>query len=482
MKQPGTVGALDERYDLAVIGAGPAGLSAAAEAAEAGLSVLLLDENGAPGGQIYRGISGMPAKRRAILGADFVRGDAVVERFERSAASYARHATVWSLAPDGPKGFEIGVSLAGAARHIHAREVVAATGAHERPFPIPGWTLPGVMTAGAAQIALKASALVPAGRVIVAGCGPLLFLVTAQLLAAGADIVAVLDTAERGNWRRALPHLPDFLRSPYLAKGLRLMLKARRAHFAAGVTTLRAEADADGNLSRIVYGQDGRETTLSCETLLLHQGVVPNINLANAVGCEQDWDEAGLCFVPRTDAWMQTSIPGLSIPGDGAGIRGAEAATLGGTLAALGALCRLGRLTAEERDRRATPIRAEFERYSAGRAFLDALYRPPKAFRVPEVAETIVCRCEEVTAGEIREAVAGGVTGPNQLKIFLRCGMGPCQGRQCSLTVTELIADARGSDAATVGSYHQRPPFKPVTLGELAALPTTPAAVKAVVR
>jgi NADPH-dependent 2,4-dienoyl-CoA reductase/sulfur reductase-like enzyme len=482
MKRLDSIESLDERYDLAVIGAGPAGLSAAAEAAEAGLSVVLLDENGAPGGQIYRGITGMPAPRRAILGADFLRGEAVVDRFERSEASYARHATVWSLAPDRAKGFEIGVSLAGAARHIHAREVVAATGAHERPFPIPGWTLPGVMTAGAAQIAFKASALVPDGRVVVAGCGPLLFLVTAQLLAADTNIVAVLDTAERGNWRQALRHLPGFLRSPYLAKGIRLLLKARRARFVSGVSSLRAEAGADGDLSRVVYARDGRETALDCDTLLLHQGVVPNINLANAVGCEQDWDEGGLCFVPRTDIWMETSIPGLSIPGDGAGIRGGEAAALGGTLAALGALCRLGRLTAQERDRRAAPVRTEFERFSAGRAFLDTLYRPPKAFRVPAAAETIACRCEEVTAGEIRDAVAGGVPGPNQLKVFLRCGMGPCQGRQCGLTVTELIADARGTDAATIGSYHQRPPFKPVTLGELAALPTTPAAIKAVVR
>ncbi|RDJ27751.1 FAD-dependent oxidoreductase [Bosea caraganae] len=482
MKRLANVVELAASYDLAIIGAGPAGMSAAVTAAEAGLSVLVLDENGAPGGQIYRGITGTPVKRREILGAEFWRGEEIVAGFERCEASYAPHATAWSLAPDGSKGFEIGVSLGGAVRHIHASEVIAATGAHERPFPIPGWTLPGVMTAGAAQIALKANALVPDGRVVIAGCGPLLFLVTAQLLAAGANIVAVLDTAEPGNWRRALPHLPGFLRSPYLMKGLRLLLKARRANFISRVTALRAEAGDDGCLARVAHTRGSTETTLACDTLLLHQGVVPNINLANAVGCEQDWDDGQLSFVPRIDDWMQTSIPGLSIPGDGGGIRGAEAAALGGTLAALGAAARLGRLSQDERNQRAAPVRAEFERLSAGRAFLDALYRPPKAFRVPAEAETIVCRCEEVTAGEIREVVAGGVTGPNQLKVFLRCGMGPCQGRQCGLTVTELMADARGVSAEAIGSYHLRPPFKPVTLGELASLPSNDAAVKAVVR
>ncbi len=487
MKQLAAAGQLEPVYDLVVVGAGPAGMSAASLAAEAGLSVLAVDENPAPGGQIYRGITGTPIKRRSILGADYWRGEEIVSRFASSPANFAPRATMWSLSPlperrGAAAGFEVGLSIGGTARHIHAREVIAATGALERPFPIPGWTLPGVLTAGAAQIALKASGMVPDGRVVVAGCGPLLFLVATQLLAAGANVVAVLDTAERGNWGKALRHIPGLVRSSYLLKGVGLLLKARRARLVPGVTDLRAEAGKEDRLARVVYRRGGDEIALDCDILLLHQGVVPNINLSSAVGCLQDWDDRQLAFVPRIDPWMQTSLPGLSIPGDGSGIRGAEAAAAGGMLAALGLLARLGRIASAERDRRAVPLRAAFDRLSAGRAFLDTLYRPPKAFRVPKRNDTIVCRCEEVSAARIRDAVAAGATGPNQMKVFLRCGMGPCQGRECGLTVTELMAEERGSTPSQIGSYHLRSPFKPVTLGELAALPTDEAAVKAVVR
>jgi bacterioferritin-associated ferredoxin len=127
-------------------------------------------------------------------------------------------------------------------------------------------------------------------------------------------------------------------------------------------------------------------------------------------------------------------------------------------------------------------VRAALARASRGRRFLDALYRPGKPFRVPANENVLVCRCEEVTAGKIRETVALGVVGPNQMKSFLRCGMGPCQGRLCGLTVTEMIADARRVPPAEVGYYRLRPPVKPVTLAELAALPKTDAAMRAVVR
>jgi bacterioferritin-associated ferredoxin len=120
-------------------------------------------------------------------------------------------------------------------------------------------------------------------------------------------------------------------------------------------------------------------------------------------------------------------------------------------------------------------------RYRRGRAFLDLLYQPAPNFRRPR-GETIVCRCEEVTARQVVETVALGCPGPNQMKAFVRCGMGPCQGRFCGLTVTELLAQARGRSCAEIGYYRLRPPVKPITLGEIAGLPTNEAAVKAVAR
>ena len=171
----------------------------------------------------------------------------------------------------------------------------------------------------------------------------------------------------------------------------------------------------------------------------------------------------------------------MTIAGDGAGIVGAVAAEHRGRISALHAAFSLERISAGERDRRAKPHRAALARAERGRAFLDHLYRPAKAFRLP-AEEAVVCRCEEVSPQDVRDAIALGCTGPNQLKSFTRCGMGPCQGRFCGLTVTEMIADARGVSPAEVGYYRLRPPVKPITLGELAAMPRDDASLAAVVR
>lgn len=478
----GAAAELAESYDLAVIGAGPAGMAAAITAARCGLSVLAVDENAAPGGQIWRGITGGAVADRAVLGAEYWAGETLTGEFAGSAATYAPRATLFSLMPAEEKPeIELGISLGGQARSIAAREAVLATGALERPFPIPGWTIPGVITAGAAQTALKAHGLVPEGRVVVAGSGPLLLLVAAQLLAAGARIEAVLDTTPRGNLARALPHLPGLLRSPYLAKGLRLLARARGGPpVIRGVEALRAEGQ--GRLASVVFTRGGAATRIAADALLLHQGVVPNTAISNAIGCAHDWESAQLCWVPRRDEWLVGSVPGVSIAGDGGGILGAEAAVESGRIAALGAAARLGAIDHARRDAEAAAPRAALARYAGARRFLDLLYRPARGFRVPAEDATIICRCEEVTAGAIRAALARGATGPNQLKVFTRCGMGPCQGRLCNLTVTEMVAAGRGVPPEAVGTYRARPPFKPVTLGEIASLPQTNEAVKAVVR
>jgi NADPH-dependent 2,4-dienoyl-CoA reductase/sulfur reductase-like enzyme len=477
---------LSARYDLVIIGAGPAGQSAAITAAGLGIATLVVDENLAPGGQIHRGITTTPVRDRAVLGADYWRGLPIAQRFLASGVDYAPAAKLFSLLPAGDEPgrhaeIELGVSIAGQARPVFAGQVIVATGAMERPFPIPGWTLPGVLTAGAAQIALKAHGLVPEGRVVLAGTGPLLLLVAAQLGAAGATITAVLDTTPGANRAGAARHVLDFLRSPYLAKGLALLAKARGGpRRVTGVTAMRAEGE--DRLRAITFTTGGGEQRIEADVLLLHQGVVPNTTISNAIGCDHHWDPLQLCWVPKRDSWLASSVEGVAIAGDGGGIAGADCAAESGTLAAIGAAHRLGRIDDGTRDAMAAPVRAALEKLGRGRAFLDALYRPAEGFRIPAGNDTIICRCEEITAGQVRDAVAGGATGPNQLKAFLRCGMGPCQGRLCNLTVTEIVAAERGISPEQAGTYRLRPPFKPVTVAEIASLPQTNAAVKAVVR
>jgi octopine oxidase subunit A len=455
-------------YDLVVIGGGPAGLAAASLAARAGLSTVLFDENPGVGGQIYRGITSTPLTNRTILGEDYWAGEALAAEAKASGASIVTGATVWSLDPQRI----VGVSIDGKARMIAAQRVIIATGSLERPFPIPGWTLPGVMTAGGAQTALKAHGLLPAGRTVVAGTGPLLWLLAAQLLRAGGSIDAILDTTPRGNWLRALPHLPDFMLSPYFAKGLALLSEVRAKVPVHKVD--RVEAIGDGKLREVVFGQ-GR---MAADLLLLHQGVVPNVNLALAAGVAHAWNERQLCFQPVLDQDFASSVPGIAVAGDGAGIAGGTAAAERGRIAAIAAVRAL-RPDGDVPDPQ--PVRQRLRREEMGRAFLDWLNRPAASFRQPE-GDTVVCRCEEVTARQVRDMADMGCEGPNQMKAFLRCGMGPCQGRLCGLTVTELIAAQRKATPAEVGYYRLRPPVKPITLAELASLPISEIERKAVER
>ena len=176
------------------------------------------------------------------------------------------------------------------------------------------------------------------------------------------------------------------------------------------------------------------------------------------------------CFIPRVDAWGAASCAGIQFAGDCAGIAGAAAAAEAGRLAAFEAAHRLQRIDAAERDRRARAPAARLRRDRRIRPLLEALYRPQDRHVAPVRDDVVVCRCEETTAGEVRGAVAHGCPGPNQMKAYLRCGMGPCQGRLCGLTVTELIAAARRVDPGAIGYYRIRPPIKPLALGELAAL------------
>ncbi|MEG1039984.1 MAG: FAD/NAD(P)-binding oxidoreductase [Pseudomonas sp.] len=454
-----------DTVDLLIIGAGPAGMSAAVQAMRHGLSVTVLDEQPAPGGQIYRNVQHTDAAQRAVLGPDYENGLRLADEFLASGARYIKGASVWLVDEHKHTHYV----LDGQAYVIKPRCLLIATGAYERPMPVPGWTLPGVMTAGAGQILLKNAALLPTKPVVLAGCGPLLYLLAVQYLNAGANVAALVDTSTRADMLRAWKHVPRALKGwPDLLKGLALLNRLRRAgvkHY-RGARALRVEGQARAQALSFVNASG--EQRIEAELILLHQGVVPNTQISWSLRLEHQWNDAQLCWQATRDRWGETSLPGVFIAGDGGAISGALAAALQGRLAALAVALQLQYLSTDPFERQAQPLLAALSRHLAARPLIDAIYRPLAQTRIP-ADEVIVCRCEEVTAGEVRRYVDLGCQGPNQTKAFGRCGMGPCQGRLCGLTVTQIIADQRNVPAASVGYYRIRPPIKPVTLGQLAS-------------
>ncbi|TCP44216.1 NAD(P)/FAD-dependent oxidoreductase [Rhodovulum marinum] len=453
-----------DEVDLLILGAGPAGMAAAAEAASAGLSVALLDEQARPGGQIYRDVTEVPKARAAILGPEYTAGRRLADAITTPRIRPIPGATVWKLDPDRTVAY----SVDGQAAQIRGHRLLIATGALERPVPIPGWTLPGVMTAGAAQILLKQSGVVPR-RAVIAGCGPLVYLIGAQMVRAGTPPLALVETQTRGDFMAALPHLGGALKGwRAMAKGLGWIAELKRAGVPRHTGARDLAVEGEGRAQALSFTTRSRQR-IDCDTVLLHEGVVPNTQATRSLGLPHRWDAGQHCFVPDHDRWGETALPGIYVAGDGAGIGGALAAELAGRLVGLHAAAALGRWEQAERDRLAVPLFAALARERAARPFLDAAYPPSPQSRAPADA-TIVCRCEEVTAGDIRRYARLGCTGPNQAKAFGRAGMGPCQGRYCGLTVTSILAESNGKSPQETGYYRIRPPLKPVTLGELAAM------------
>ena len=453
------------RRDIAIIGAGPAGMAAAAQAAGLGLSVTVLDEQPYAGGQIYRDVDRASSMRGKILGPDYTGGARLTEGLRKSGVDHIAGAVVWAI----EDGFRISYTRDGRGAQLMADRILLATGALERPMPIPGWTLPGVMTAGAGQILLKQSGVVAQGAVLV-GAGPQIYLIAAQMVRAGTPPAAMFETQTRSDMIRALRHVGGALRGwPYMAKGLKMLSEIKLAKVPRYTGATQIAIEGEDKAEAVTFAHKGSRQRISCETVFLHHGVVPNTQAARSLGISHSWDEVQACFGPVLDEWGQSDVERVYIAGDGAGIGGAKAAEYAGRLAALKMAEGSNRLSAPERDRKAVPLQRAMQRELAARPFLDAAY-PPYGAALRPADSTVICRCEEVAAGDIRGYAKIGCIGPNQTKAFGRAGMGPCQGRYCGLTVTVLLADANGQSPNETGYYRIRPPLKPVTLGELAAM------------
>ncbi len=456
-------------YDITIVGAGPAGMSAAAEAAALGLSVVILDEQSGPGGQVYNSLENSPLQPGAKNGAHFEKGVLLADALGKSGVEYVRGAAVWLIEQAGDV-WQVAYSCGKTSARVESSSLVLATGSYERPFPIPGWDLPNVMTAGAAQLLLKSSGIAKSGAIF-AGSGPLLYLSALQYMRLGVPVRALLDTAGFDDYRRSLRYLAGALpKLRTLLDGARMLWEIRNSacSYIPGVSGLRAEG-AD-KLEAVVFEAGGKSFRMEgAEALFLHHGVIPNVQLALSAGCAHYWDEDTLAWCIACDQYGRTSQKGLLVAGDAAGILGAEAAPLRAKLSVRAIAEDLGKLGKNHLvPGNRTLARALCKEHGV-RRFLDKLYRPPSWVRSPDDG-TLVCRCEEVTAGAIRTCARSDHGDPNQLKSLLRCGMGPCQGRMCATVISEIVAAAKSASPAAVGRFRPRPPIKPVSLEDLATL------------
>ena len=421
-----------------------------------------MDEQPAPGGQVYRGAEVASDAQSKILGADYAAGARLIAGFRQSGAEYRPGTEVWRIGSEGTLDCSAGGT-------VRARRLVLATGAIERPVAFPGWTLPGVMTAGAAQIMMKAGGLVPAGRVVLAGTGPLLLLVAAQLLDAGVDVVALAETTRAGARLRAgFAARPGLAADPTLHKGIALLARLRR-HGVRQIHGVRLlEALGTDRLAAVRVGHAVSSQVIAADLLLVHFGVTPDLQAARSAGLPVGWDGDQLALSPVVDGWGRSTNSALFVAGDGAGIAGAAAAALRGRLAALAAAADLGRIDAEERDRLAAPVKAALARELRVRPLLERWFQPARDLLHPR-DETVICRCESVTAGRVRQAARMSGPDANAVKAVTRCGMGPCGGRQCGAALARLTAEAHGLEPEACLPPRVRPPIRPVRLGMLAA-------------
>jgi NADPH-dependent 2,4-dienoyl-CoA reductase/sulfur reductase-like enzyme len=445
---------------IAIVGAGPAGLRAAEQIVAAGLRPVLIDEAPRIGGQVYR--QPPPALQRppkALYGFAAPRALALFERWNalRPQVDHRPETLVWQI-----EGRTLHLLQQGRPETLPFDALLLATGATDRVLPFPGWTLPGVFTLGAAQVLLKAQATRIGPRVAFAGTGPLLYLVAWQYLQAGGTVQAVLDAAPPDAPRRALPAL--LASRPALAlQGALLLARLRAAGVPVrrGVRLLRAEGD--GRVQRLHWQAPGApERITDCDAVAFGHGLRSETQLADLAGCAFEWDAVDEAWAPSCDAQGRSSVAGVYLAGDGAAIRGADAAESAGARAAQALLQDLGRAGAQP----ASPSPPSHEGW---RHAIKTLAPLPADWAAQAPDELIVCRCEEISAGELRACVRDtGTQELNRLKALTRIGMGRCQGRICGAAAARLLTHAAGVPLAEAGRLRTQPPVKPVPIAALA--------------
>jgi NADPH-dependent 2,4-dienoyl-CoA reductase/sulfur reductase-like enzyme len=413
-------------YDVIVVGAGPAGMTAAAAAAEAGGRVCLLDDNLSTGGQIWRG-----ANREAVASQshskEFLQ---CVNRLRDSKAVI--HSGARAVGLPGQKTLR--VEQENSSMDLRYQRLILASGAREVFLPFPGWTLPGVMGAGGLQALVKAGLPIAGKRVVLSGSGPLLLAVAAELTRRGARIEGVFEQAPLASLLRLSAAL--IMHPAKLIEGLRYRVLTHQSSYNTGSWV--TEAHGSERLVAVTVSMGGKLREIPCDFLGCGFHLTPNLELPRLLGCRV---ESGTVSV---DAEMQTSVPSVFCAGELTGVGGLEKALIEGEIAGRSAVGKSSVHLHHRRERLA----------HFGRA-LDTAFRVRDEIATLARDETVICRCEDVTRAALAEARTW-----REAKLHTRCGMGPCQGRVCGPATALLFKWQQGG---------MRPPLMPASLATLAA-------------
>ncbi len=456
-----TAAAPDRACDVLVVGAGPAGLAAAVAAREAGADVVVADERPSPGGRYDKQPATDPERRRTDAQARA--GAALIARARDLGVEILGGTAVWGAErrPDGT--LAVAALRDGAGLTFSPRVLVAATGAYERAPILPGWTLPGVMTAGALQTMLRADGAVPRGRVLVAGNGPLNLQVAVEALRRGATVVGVVEAAPAPRPAAGLALLSADSR--LAATGLAVLARLRAAgvpvHWGCRVVAVAGEGGAERVRIARVDGA-GMAFEVAADLVAMGEGFAPSDELPRLLGCRHAPDGRGGLRALR-DADGRGTVPDVFVAGEAGRFGGARVAEAEGTIAGRAAARDLGFAVRGT----GAALRRSLVRHERFQAALWRLFAaPPAALARADVA-TIVCRCEALTFGRLREAVSRhAVADLPTLKRLTRAGMGRCQGRYCASALATLLDAPAGDDRA---GFAPQMPLRPVPLAALAA-------------
>ncbi|GAB3630383.1 FAD/NAD(P)-binding oxidoreductase [Pandoraea terrae] len=454
---------------IVIVGAGPAGVRAAETLAAAGRRPIVLDEGARWGGQIYRQPPvNFVRSKRTLYGFEASRADSI----HTTMAALLPHVDYW---PDtlvwDCVGRQLETLRRGRVESVPFSHLILATGATDRILPFPGWTLPGVYTLGAAQIALKAQGCAVGRRVVLAGTGPLLYLVAYQYAKAGARVTAVLDTTPFVRQMQASPRLMS--QPAVFAKGLyyTAWLRTHGVPVHRGVTLLGA--DGDECVTAMRWSENGRARSIACDAVATGFGLRSETQIADLAGCKFVFDTLNRQWLPERDAMGRASVGGIYLAGDGAGIAGADAAELAGRRAALALIDDLGQIgKVPDARRQVRQLQSKLDGIARFRGGLEAAFAMPEDAPSRWPDDMVLCRCEEITVGTVREIVrCGAATEINRVKALTRVGMGRCQGRMCGLALAELLAAETSQPIAAIGRLRGQAPIKPVPLSIAADYP-----------